>query len=61
MKEFFGVVNDALRALAELAKLAEPEVEAAFESETEVTTADLLLKAVASTDFEVESFERSKP
>ena len=61
MLEFLGVVNNALIALAELAKLVGPEVVAAFESETEVVTADLLLKADARTDVEVESFERSKP
>ena len=38
-----------------------PEVVAAFESETDVTTADLLLfKEDAKTEV-VESFERSKP
>ena len=44
-----------------LVSLPGPEVVAAFESETDVTTADLLLfKADAKTEV-VESFERSKP
>ena len=36
--EFFSVVNDAVKPLAELAELAELDIVAAFESEAEVTT-----------------------